>query len=121
MPEIELRAAAVVDGRIDLGVIDIGMDDSDPLPVQLVLTNGAANALSEIRVGLKGDGASSIRLAADTDGEPGVWAAAGEEIIAHAGTLAPKKECSFWAQAVATEGLDLGRRDFNFVVKTTQV
>ena len=53
--------------------------------------------------------------------EPRIRATAGEEIIAHAGTLAPKKECSFWAQAVAVEGLETGNRDFDFVVKTTQV
>jgi hypothetical protein len=121
MSDLELKASSIVDGKVDLGKVDIGVKDRDSVPVQLVLTNTASSAIRDVQVGLQGDGATAVRLATDADGAPGVWAAVGESIMAYEGELLSKMECRFWAQAVGSDDLDLGSKDFSFVVKTTQV
>jgi hypothetical protein len=105
---------------ISLGEIDVGFEDT-PEPMQLVLTNTTSKDLRDITVGLDGAGAVAIQLARDDAEGPGVWAAPGESVLVHPDPLVPSGSVRFWARITPPAGMDIGEREFEFVVNSVAV
>ncbi len=119
MPKIELRTVSGSVPPIDLGQVDLGLNDGDGPETQMVLTNRYALDLSEVRVATEGPGANAVQLARDLDGNAGNWTDG--EIIALVGLLAPNNSCHFWARAVKSSDIAEGNQSFEFVVKAVAI
>src|SRR3954464_7114352 len=106
MTTLELRSVTGQLPPIDLGQVDLGMDDGDGPQTQILIFNREALNLSELRVRVEGPGARAVQLARDLDGNPGTWG--GGEIIALSGVLPPNNACPFWARAVRDDDIAVG-------------
>ena len=77
--------------RITLADFEIEDSDEETLdegqPIKIYAFNTGDTVLREMSIHVDGDGANFIKLSVDKDGEPGVWAAAGESIFATGGDI----------------------------------
>jgi hypothetical protein len=87
-------------------------------PIKIYAFNTGDTVLREMSVHVDGDGAGFIQLSVDNDGEPGVWAAAGESIFATSSqSIFPDESFEFWARPLFTSGDREGTFDFDFLIK----
>lgn len=103
--------------------IDDSFDDEDrPLgdgePMKIYAFNTGDTVLREMSVHVDGDGADFIQLSVDDNGEPGVWAAAGESIFATSNnSIFPNESFQFWARPSFNVDDREGIFDFDFVIR----
>ena len=95
---------------------DVSLGEGEALKIYAF--NTGDTILREMSVHVDGNGANFIQLSVDNDGEPGVWAAAGESIFAtKQESVFPSESFEFWARP--TFGVDdrEGVFDFDFVIR----
>jgi hypothetical protein len=98
-----------------LGVAEIGSDEPGE-PVPIAITNTSDWTMSSISVGAQGEGRDLLQFAADKDGAPGVWAAAGEEVTPGV-RIAPDQSFVIWARVLPPAEHDPGRVPFQINIK----
>ena len=104
---------------ISLGDLDIVAAEASE-PVALIVTSATDRITDGVTVGVFGDDSRYIQLARDDAGKPGVWAAAGEAIIAAVGRFTRDDSVRIWARVIApmdSETAELGDRKFGFLVR----
>lgn len=106
----------------DIGDIEPGESEDVSLgegeAMKIYAFNTGDTILREMSVHVDGNGANFIQLSVDNEGEPGVWAAAGESIFAtNKESVFPSESFQFWARP--TFGVDdrEGTFDFDFVIR----
>lgn len=95
---------------------DVSLGEGEPMKIYAF--NTGDTILRQMSVHVDGNGANFIQLSVDNDGEPGVWAAAGESIFAtKEESVFPDESFQFWARP--TFGVDdrEGVFDFDFVIR----
>lgn len=86
--------------------------------IKIYAFNTGDTVLREMSVHVDGDGASHIQLSRDIDGEPGVWAAAGESVFAtQTESIFPNESFQFWARPSFSIDDREGIFDFDFVIR----
>jgi len=105
--------------RIALADFDLGDPTSgDGQSIKIYAFNTGDTVLREMSVYVDGTGSGFIQLSKDSDGEPGVWAAAGESIFAtEKESVFPQESFQFWAKASFGVEDREGIFDFDFVIK----
>jgi hypothetical protein len=80
--------------------------------------NTGDTILREMSIHVDGEGANFIQLSKDMEGQPGIWAAAGESIV---GTIAesifPNESFEFWARPSFNYNDREGVFDFDFIIQ----
>lgn len=105
---VPLGTAVIEDGERGYG---------DPLPIYA--RNLGDVTLIAANIKLEGDGAKTIQLARDEDGDHGVWAAPGESIVALAGkNIYPGDSFIFWARAIFEKDDEPDTFPFKFIIDT---
>jgi hypothetical protein len=122
MAEIALILQDTPVTQINLGEIEVPERSSlgTGQPVLVEGRNEGDSTIRDVVVGLDGEGATNVQLAADDSGSPVAWAEAGQEIIAHSGNLKPGSAFSFWMQTRYTAG-DLGHKEFELVFRAIDI
>lgn len=111
--------------RITLADFEIedSFDDDDyslgeGQPIKIYAFNTGDTVLREMSVHVDGDGANFIQLSVDNDGEPGVWAAAGESIFATSSkSIFPNESFEFWAKPSFNVDDREGIFNFDFIIR----
>lgn len=87
-------------------------------PLKIYAFNTGDTVLREMEVHVEGDGANFIQLSRDNNDEPGVWAAAGESIVAtQSESIFPNESFEFWARPSFKVDDREGIFDFEFVIR----
>ena len=118
---VDLFSNGELDERLEvLQLSEMTMPDSgvgEGQPLQLWAKNSGDTLLRNVRIFTRGEGSPYVQMAKDMDGEPGVWAAAGEPIVAFTEMLFPGEAFPFWIKpCFAFEDME-GVYDFEFVVR----
>jgi hypothetical protein len=109
-----------------ISLADFDLDEIDPStasfgegePIKIYAFNIGDTVLREMEVYVEGDGAKFIQLSRDDDDEPGVWAAAGESIVAtKSESIFPNESFEFWARPSFSADDREGTFDFEFVIR----
>lgn len=91
---------------------------SDGQPMKIYAFNVGDTVLRDMSIHVEGDGAQFIQLSRDIDGEPGVWAAAGESIYAtQTESIFPNESFEFWARPSFRFDDREGVFDFDFLIR----
>lgn len=106
----------------DLGDVAPGDGDGVSLgegeAIKIYAFNTGDTILREMSVHVDGNGANFIQLSRDNDGEPGVWAAAGQSIFAtQKESVFPSESFEFWARPTFGVEDREGVFDFDFVIR----
>lgn len=108
LADFEIDGIAL-DGEVSLG---------EGEPIRIFAFNVGDTVLREMSVHVDGEGSGFIQLATDSDGEPGVWAAAGESIFATSSeSIFPEESFKFWARPTFNVDDREGIFDFDFVIR----
>jgi len=107
--------------EITLGEISVGTDFAHGEPRRIFAVNSGDTHLRDIAIAATGEGAQFIQFARDEDGKPGVWAAVGEGIIAHNGTLFMGDGFAFWTRGNFSFDDREGVYPLEFVLKGTSI
>lgn len=87
-------------------------------PIKIFAFNVGDTVLREMSVHVDGDGSKFIQLARDVEGEPGVWAAAGESVFAtDTESVFPNESFQFWARPSFGMEDREGTFDFDFIIR----
>jgi len=105
------------DGRF--GETDVALGEGAARPI--FGSNTGTTVVRDVRFKLDGDGAKHIQLAIDVNGEPGVWAAPGEGVVAREGELHPGEGFVIWARPIYTFSDHEGEYEFDFVLTAVSV
>jgi len=106
---------------IELSDVEDGANFASGLARRVTGVNNGTTNLRDISVTTDGEGAGFVQLARDENGEPGVWAAVGESIVAHEGTLFKGAEFAFWARGIFKFEDREGRYPLEFVLRGTSI
>jgi hypothetical protein len=106
---------------IILGEIEEGANFAAGKPIRVGGLNTGDTHMRDISISATGEGANFVQLARDEDGEPGVWAAVGQSIMAHEGTLFRREEFAFWARGIFKFEDREGRYPLEFVIRGTSI
>lgn len=104
---------------VQLSEVEIDGDVGEGAPQKVYAINSGDTILRDISVFVTGEGAQYVQMARDSDGEPDIWAAPGESILASEGSksLWPKEIFEFWVRPLFTLDDREGVFDFEFVVR----
>lgn len=110
LADFEIDEVAPGDGE------DVSLGEGEALKIYAF--NTGDTILREMSVHVDGNGANFIQLSIDKDGEPGVWAAAGQSIFATSGqSIFPSESFEFWARPTFGADDREGTFDFDFVIR----
>lgn len=101
LSDVEIREGDIGEGRAN----------------RVFARNIGDTVVRDITVGLKGEGAQFVQLAQDVDGQPNVWAAPGESIQGHQGSLYRQDGFSFWARGIFSLEDREDVYDFSFTIR----
>ena len=108
--------------RITLADFEIDQSQAGDLgngqAMKIYAFNTGDTILREMSLHVDGEGANFIQLSKDMEGQPGIWAAAGESIV---GTIAesvfPNESFEFWARPSFNYNDREGVFDFDFIIQ----
>jgi hypothetical protein len=109
-------------GEIELADVQLPLQEkiSTGEPVRIYGRNTGSTTLKDFSIGADGDGKSAVQFAVDRDGDPGVWASPGEEILI-ADFIGPREDFTFWARGIFIEEDREGDHEFDFLFRGTSV
>ena len=85
-------------GVMMFGSCEIGSEEPSPA-VPITIKSRSQYSMGGVSVGARGPGRDLLQFAADVDGEPGVWAAVGEEVTPGR-VIHPGESFNVWARIV---------------------
>jgi hypothetical protein len=96
------------------GAGDLGNGEA----MKIFAFNTGDTILREMSIHVDGEGANFIQLSKDIDGQPGIWAAAGESIVGTSKeSVFPNESFNFWARPSFHYNDREGIFDFDFIIQ----